>query len=127
MGKFFGIFLVKGITAADAWGFVLGLIGLLLIVGLIIAALIAIAVGCMLAGLYLMDLYENMRFWCWRKWGIKLPESWLGSTDKADVSKTSIATESGASGSKKVTRSTRMMRGLILVSVLLIVIVCICI
>lgn len=131
MGKYFGMFLVKGIADAGGWeallAIFLGLIGLALIVALVLIVITALVMGFMGISLYLIDLYENVRFWRWRKWGIKLPESWLGSTDKPEVSTILTATESGASESKKETTSTRMMRGLILVSVLLIVIVCICI
>lgn len=116
-------------SSVDGWddvlGLIVGIVILLVAVALVLVVVAAVTIGLTLAWLYVMMLYEKVRSWCWVKWGIRLPESWLESTDKPEVSNTLAAIELEAAGSEKETTSTRRMRGLILVSALLIVIVCI--
>lgn len=131
MGNFFGFALFKGIIDAGGWeallAVVLGLIALALIVALVWVVLGAIVVVCMPILILFVDAYDRVSDWCWSKWGFRLPEPWLESNDNPDVSNVLAATEPEVSDSEKETESTKMMRGLILVSVMLIVIVCICI
>ena len=124
MGKFIEE-LISKIIGMGILGLIVGIVILLVAVALVLVVVAAVTIGLTLAWLSLMTLYEKVRSWCWTKWGIKLPESRLESTDKPEVSNTLTATESIVSGSEKETTSTRRMRGLILVSALLIVIVCI--
>ena len=100
MGRFFGYMIFRGICATDSWGFVLTVIGLLILAALAIA--VVMFIGSFIWVFAIEPIYMKIKAWAESKWG-------SGDSDEGEGD----------------TLSSKLMRCVILACCLLLLIVCI--
>ncbi len=119
MGRIIGDFLMKGAFVALGWEDFLAILGLI-IIAFIILALIFVVIGAVMAGgvcawIFLVEAYDRLCDRVMKKWGLKLPKVNLES--KRDSSTREAPVKKGT--------STMIMRGVIVVCIIAIIIVCV--